>query len=128
VASLTETLKDDLTSPDAVILRETYFHKSAISQERVKQFLKTTTISESSLAEKIKASSTRPGDDFTIPSRIALLLFSSFRRTLSGDGSLRKLTYVRQGAGTAVTHLYPARYESEGAFSFERICSERKRP
>ncbi len=38
-------------------------------------------------------------------SRIALLLFSSFRHALLGDGSFRKLTYVTQGAGTAVTHI-----------------------
>jgi hypothetical protein len=36
---------------------------------------------------------------------IALLLFPSFRRALVGDGSLRKLTYLTRGAGTAYVWL-----------------------
>jgi len=57
---------EDLASPEAMILRSTFFQKSAIPPEKAKQFFQKMTISESVLAEKIRESSERPGDDFTL--------------------------------------------------------------
>jgi hypothetical protein len=59
-------------------------------------------------------------------SRIVLLLFTSFRRALLGDGSLRKLTNVEQGAGTTILHtplsgLMRERHDDEGPLCLGRI-------
>jgi len=48
-------------------------------------------------------------------SRLSLLLFTSFRRALLGDGSLRKLTNVAQGAGTAALHTHSIRLDAREA-------------
>jgi hypothetical protein len=59
-------------------------------------------------------------------SRIVLLLFTSFRRALLGDGSLRKLTNFEQGAGSIILHtplsgLMRERHDDEGPLCLGRI-------
>jgi hypothetical protein len=57
---------EDLASPEAGILRSTYFQKSAISPDKITKYFQKMTISESEFADKIRESNERPGDDFTL--------------------------------------------------------------
>jgi hypothetical protein len=57
---------EHLATPEAFIIRELFFQKSAIPQQTVTHFLHKVTVSESALTEKIRASADRPGDDLTI--------------------------------------------------------------
>src|ERR1700730_17082267 len=49
-----------------MILRSTFFQKSATPPKKTKQVAQKMTISESVLPEKIRDSNERPGDDFTL--------------------------------------------------------------
>jgi hypothetical protein len=55
----------DLLSPNALVLTEAFFQRSAISLERVRNFFEDFAIAEADLADKIRGSANRPGDDFT---------------------------------------------------------------
>ncbi|HWY69888.1 MAG TPA: hypothetical protein VNX88_14550 [Terriglobales bacterium] len=57
---------EDLPSPEAMILRGTFFQKSAIPPDKAKRFFDKITIPEPELANKIRSSSDRPGDDLTL--------------------------------------------------------------
>ena len=56
---------EDWASPETMILRSTFFQKSALSPEKAAQFFKKITISEAEFAERMRKQN-RPGDDFTL--------------------------------------------------------------
>jgi hypothetical protein len=66
MAKFLSVTPEQLESPDALILRSTYFQKSAIDQEAVTEFIRKITIPESKLADKVRESVNRPGDDLTV--------------------------------------------------------------
>jgi hypothetical protein len=57
---------DRLDSPEALILRDTFFEKSKISADVVKQFFTNVAVSDEELSRKIQESQSRPGDDLTV--------------------------------------------------------------
>ncbi len=79
---------NDLWSPNALVLKETFFRRSTVSLERAKKFFEMFAISEADLAGKIKASANRPGDDFTILQGFPLLLLAPDLYTCSDPGFL----------------------------------------
>ncbi|MCL4524533.1 MAG: hypothetical protein M1453_00365 [Acidobacteria bacterium] len=64
---------DDLRSPEAMILRSTFFQRSTVATETTDLFFRKIAISESELADKIRSSCERPGDDFTVFQRFPLI-------------------------------------------------------
>jgi hypothetical protein len=57
---------EDFSSPETLILRTSFFQKSTVPSETAQQFFRKMTIPESVLAEKVRNSTTRPEDDFTM--------------------------------------------------------------
>jgi hypothetical protein len=58
---------EDLASPEALIVRKTFFQKSAVPIDQVEQFFAKLAVPEAALVQRItKVSSNRPADDFTI--------------------------------------------------------------
>ena len=78
----------NLQSPNALVLKETFFQRSTVSLERARKFFEMFAISDADLAEKIKASASRPGDDFTILQGSPLLLLAPDLYTCFDPGFL----------------------------------------
>ena len=79
---------NDLRSPNALVLKETFFQKSTVPLERARKFFEMFAISEADLAERIRASANRPGDDFTILQGSPLLLLAPDLYTCFDPGFL----------------------------------------
>ena len=78
----------DLQSPNALVLKEAFFQKSTVPLEKARQFFGTFAISETDLAQEVKASASRPGDDFTTLQGFPLLLLAPDLYTRSDRGFL----------------------------------------
>ena len=58
---------EDLASPEALILRKTFFQKSAVSVDQVERFFTKLAVPEGALVQRlVQVSSNRPADDFTV--------------------------------------------------------------
>jgi hypothetical protein len=53
------------SAPDALIIRDTFFHKSSMPPEIVEKFLTKLTITEAAFARLVRDAELRPGDDLT---------------------------------------------------------------
>jgi hypothetical protein len=78
----------DLLSPNALVLTEAFFQRSAISLERARNFFEGFAIAEADLADKIRGSANRPGDDFTILQGSPLVLLAANIYTCFDPGFL----------------------------------------
>jgi hypothetical protein len=79
---------NDLRSPNALVLKETFFQRSTVSLERARKFFEMFAISDAHLANEIKASASRPGDDFTILQGSPLLMLAPDLYTCFDPGFL----------------------------------------
>jgi hypothetical protein len=61
------------SAPDALIIRDTFFHKSAIPARTVEKFFAKVTITETQFAKLVNEAATRPGDDLTVIQNFPLI-------------------------------------------------------
>jgi len=79
---------NDLRSPNALLMKETFFQKTTVSLETARKFFATFALAEDGLAEKIQGAANRPGDDFTILQAFPLLLLAPELYTCFDPGFL----------------------------------------
>jgi hypothetical protein len=63
---LNVTIEDVVSSPEALLMRGSYFDKTQLSAETVRRFLANISITAEELAARIRESQNRPGDDLTL--------------------------------------------------------------
>jgi hypothetical protein len=66
----------DLSSPEAMVVRSTFFRHSSISAATVEQFFRKVAITDGELAERIQNAANRPADDFTVLQAFPLIRIS----------------------------------------------------
>jgi len=71
--SLQATPEQLQNAPDALIIRDTFFSKSKISNETAEKFFKKVTIPESKFANLVQSEDSRPGDDLTVIQNFPLI-------------------------------------------------------
>ena len=71
--SLQVTQEKLISAPDALIIRDTFFQRSAIPGQTVEQFFNKVTVTEAKFTSLMRNAASRPGDDLTIIQNFPLI-------------------------------------------------------